>query len=102
MRSAIGCLVASVLALGFVGLGDAPAQARHNWVGCGSATWAPIYYSAKNVSCREAFKVMKAARPTTSPFYVRDWRCVVTSRSMTGIAAKCTRGNQQVKIGWAE
>lgn len=95
-------------ALAFAGTAVAsPSRAKY----CGSATWAPTYYSVKNISCDEALKLLKVIRwGNSNKITIRDWKCQLMDKSQVFVngypvgqgGAKCSRKTQRVFIGYGE
>lgn len=102
MRNTLKVLAAFTIVLSTVAVAEGTAAAGSKWERCGFATWAPISYWAKNVSCSEAYKVMKRSSGKPKPTTVRGFYCVIKSQSATGGWVVCTKGNQKVKLGYAE
>lgn len=97
----------SISTLVFAGTATAAPRAQY-W---GAATWSPIYYSVRNVSCQEALRLLKAIRwEYSNKITVRGWACRTTPKSQVTIdgypvgqsGAKCSRGNQRVFIGYGD
>jgi hypothetical protein len=94
--------------LAFAGTAAAsPSRAKY----CGAATWAPTYYSVKNVSCREALKLLKVMRwGYSNKITIRGWKCRVMDKSQVIVngypvgqgGARCSRETQRVFIGYGE
>lgn len=102
MRNALKVLAAFTIVLSALAVAEGTATAGSKWERCGSATWAPIYYFAKNVSCSEAYKVMRRSSGKPKPTTVRGFYCVDKTQSITGGWVVCRKGNQKVKLGYAE